>query len=373
MKTGLFEKHSLLDHFYREAKTICINIDDNIAYNRQVVKNQIQRWKNKDVHNQLLDSLEKLDTAKQEFETAKKNLVNTIHYELHTREVQILQHDYTTYESKLELNESWTDEEAVNLNKFISKEFDDKINSFVQYHSTWKCPSLDANPVDGRYTRAMVGGDPLYVYCEKEAVANLVRDKFNEFYAKRRLRIYNHLDKFPQNQIGLAVCINLFEYLPLDPIKDITKKIFNILRPGGIFLLSYNNCEERRSLELLSNSFRCYGTRSLIANMLYSQGYDVTDSGSTDDGAWNWMIVQKPGILETQKLSSTSVKIIPKKPKPEDVPMDIMDWVLSHRNNIAPRLWVRNLQQDWANCPGKIDAWEKHSGTITWLINANKI
>ena len=155
----------------------------------------------------------------------------------------------------------------------------------------------------------MVGCDPLYVYCKKKVVANLVRDKFNEFYAKRRLRIYDHLDKFPQNQIGLAVCINLFEYLPLDPVKDITKKIFNILRPGGMFLLSYNNCEERRSLELLSNNFRCYGTKNLMTNMLYSQGYDITDSGTTDDGAWNWMIVQKPGVLKTQRLNGPGVAI----------------------------------------------------------------
>ena len=307
MKKGLFEKHSVLDHFLREAKTICVNIDDNIAHNRQVVKNQIQRWKNKEVYNQLLNSLEKLDTAKQEFEAAKENLVNTIDQELRTREVQILQHDYITYESNPD--RAWTNEEAVDLNNFISKEFDDKINSFVQYHNTWKYPSLDANPVDGRYTRTMVGGDPLYVYCEKEAVANLVRDKFNEFYAKRRLRIYNHLDKFPQNQIGLAVCINLFEYMPLDPIKDIAKKIFNILRPGGVFLLSYNNCEERRSLELLSNNFRCYSTKNLMTNMLYGQGYDITDNGTTDDGVWSWMIVQKPGVLKTQRLNGPGVAI----------------------------------------------------------------
>ena len=111
MKKGLFEKHSVLDYFYREAKTICINIDDNITHNRQVVKNQIQRWKNKEVYNQLLNSFEKLDTAKQEFETAKKNLVNTISHELRTREVQILQHDYITYESKPD--RAWTNEEAV--------------------------------------------------------------------------------------------------------------------------------------------------------------------------------------------------------------------------------------------------------------------
>jgi hypothetical protein len=309
MKKGLFEKHSLLDHFYREAKTISINIDDNITHNRQVVKNQIDRWKNKEAYNQLLNSLKKLDIAKQEFETTKENLVNAIQHELHIREVQILQNDYITYESKLELGEAWTDEEAVNLNNFISKEFNNKINSFIQYYTTWKYPSLDANPIDGRYTRIMVGGDPLYVYCERKAVANIVRDKFNEFYAKRRLRIYNNLDKFPQNQIGLAVCINCFEYMPLDPIKDIAKKIFNILRPGGVFLISYNNCEERRSLELLSNNFRCYGTKNLMTNMLYGQGYDITDNGTTDDGTWSWMIVQKPGVLKTQRLSGPGVAI----------------------------------------------------------------
>ena len=308
MEDSLFEKHSFLDHFHREAETICINIDDNIAHNKQVIENQIQRWKNKTAHNQLLDSLKNLNIAKQEFETAKKNLINTIHQELRKREIQILQHNYETFESKSGL--LWTVEEAINLNNFISKIFNEKVKSFIQYYNTWEYPSLDINPSDGRYTHAMVASDPLYVYCEKESIVNLVRNKFNKFYAKRRLRIYNHLDKFPQNQIGLTVCINLFEYLPLDPIKDITKKIFNILRPGGRFLLSYNNCEERRSLELLSNNFRCYGTKELMSNMLYSQGYNITDNGSTDDGAWSWIIVQKPGNLKTQKLSSPDVNII---------------------------------------------------------------
>jgi hypothetical protein len=107
--------------------------------------------------------------------------------------------------------------------------------------------------------------------------------------------------------------------------------------------------------------------------MLYSQGYNITDNGSTDDGVWSWIIVQKPGNLKTQKLSYPDVKIILKKPKLEDVPADIMAWVNSHRVKVSSEEWIRNLQQDWNNCPGKIDAWEKYSGTIIWLIQAKGI
>ena len=140
----------------------------------------------------------------------------------------------------------------------------------------------------------------------------LIKSKFNNFFADKRLMFYDRLEDMPQNQIGLATSINYYEFLPIDPIKDDMKKIYNILRPGGYFIFTYSDCELETQMDFLAGpGYICYNTKTLMTSMVEMLGFDLVKEESWRDSQ-SWMVVKKPGELISSKLSAPLVKITDK-------------------------------------------------------------
>ena len=166
--------------------------------------------------------------------------------------------------------------------------------------------------------------------------------------------MYNNVSDIPDNCVGFASCINLFEYLPLDPIKELAKEVFKKLKSGGKFLITYNDCEERYSLELLDNDFRCLCTKSLISSLMYGLGFNILETGNTDDGVWSYMLLTKPGELTSQKLASPEIEFIPKIIPFVKWPTELQDYVMENRsrNNVQWQVSVKQAikaNTEWHN------------------------
>jgi len=308
MLARLYKSYSILDYHRREMNNL--SIDDFLSgiCTEEIVEAQLPRYRDKEFHHTVKNNFKKLQNALSEYNQSIVALDNNMKNNMLKQEIKIMQDDYQRYdkEEHLELFE--------NRQSYITQELEDLCRTTIKNNSSLQFPSLDMNPADGRFVREGLGADPQYIFTKDAEIKDRVKDKFNEYYANRRLRIYNNLENIPKNQIGFATCINMFEYMPLDPIKEITSKILKLLRPGGKFFFTYNNCEDRVSLELLENGLRSLSTKTITINMLSGlQGYDVVDSGNTDSGAWNWMIVQKPGILTSNKINASSLSIVQKK------------------------------------------------------------
>jgi len=300
----LYHSHSLLDAFKRRIAEINIDLSSTVLTNKTVLNDQLQRFKYNNLHQSCLENLASIEHAVNLYNENLKELSNKINTDLRKVEQQIIQRDYDRTENSNE------DIEYVHRNSYLSTDIIEKCQAVIRYYTTWQHASLEVNPGDGVFSIEMNAAEPQYCIVQNKDVEAAVKSKFNDFYARRRLRIYSSITDVPESCAGIATCINLFEYLPLDPIKDIAKQVITCLKPGGVFLSTYNNCEQRRSLEMLDNEFRCLNTKEIMSNLLYGVGFDIVDTGSVNDGAWSYIIVKKPGDLFSEKLSSPQVGFI---------------------------------------------------------------
>lgn len=297
------DKFSKLDQFHRELAKIQIDVATDLDQGERIIQDQIQMFRDSDHHNRVLHLIQQLRTTSEELESAVEDLDQYIYGHLRKREVYFIRKDYERYERG---DCEFTDQQLLEYDQHVPEEFRQIIYTKINSYSDWRFPSVDLNPLTGRYTRLMVAGDPLYAITHRTALVEQIKKRFNQFYSTRRLRVYPDVGDLPNDQIGFALCVNKFEFWPLDPIKDFCASVYEKLRPGGRFILTYNDCEQRSSLEMLFKDYRCYNTRELMSSVLYGLGYNIVDWGNIY-GVWNWMEVHKPGSLASHKQSSAEI------------------------------------------------------------------
>jgi hypothetical protein len=380
----LLDSYSLLHSHNQFAKTLPLDISSDIENQRNIVTHQISRWKNKQAHQEVLDKLTQLQLAHDEYNLAVSKLQDNIKSVISNKERRIIQRDYARYYNPSIKHDDV--DQIISRQEYISNDFEDQVIGVMQQYVAWQYPNLEVNPADGRYSSIMSAATPQYAICPTKELGEILKSKFNKFYATRRLRIYDSISDIPINQIGFATCINMFEYMPLDPIKDITKQVFDCLRPGGMFLLSYNNCNHARSLDLLNNDFRCLNTKELMESLVFGQGFDVIKTGSSKvpgsrpdtyniDGTWTWLLVSKPGARSTQRLSAGDATIIEKIYPWEGMPIEIQKWVMSHKATTSEE-WMETLARDFENQWERTSVDWSHLGTSganVWKKYSNSI
>lgn len=199
--------------------------------------------------------------------------------------------------------------ERVDYNSQITQNFINTISSLISSVVDWRFAAADINPMDGKFTKMMVAADPLYIVSENATAISRTKELFNPIYSDRRLFDYDRILELPSNQLGLVVNINRFEYMPINAVNTIIEQVFQVLRPGGKFIFSYNDCNTRGSLKLIEHGFRCYNTFELMNTNLITTGFSDIKHGCEND-AWSWIITTKPGLLTSNKASSIDIKLL---------------------------------------------------------------
>ena len=183
--------------------------------------------------------------------------------------------------------------------------FTDRISLYIN----WKYPSLQISSSDVRITNGMMAADPLYLIDWHEKNLNNILSNYTEMY-QRRLRPYLVQDKdYSQLPIGQYSCIvsfNFFDYLSLPTIKEHLDQILLLLRPGGIFVFTYSNCEMANSAKLANDRARSWNTYTALSQLAHDMGYKITGnfdvaSGDSWCGYISWIEIKRPGALSTIK------------------------------------------------------------------------
>ena len=298
----LLDTMILLNDFLKALERVELDTSANID-SKKILIDQRKYFSDQSEYDNLYNTIQNIDQQKLVFDQQLKTLQDKLYSQIRKKEIEFLQRDYSKQEQEVV-----TYELIVERFNSISPVFTQSFQTQIQSVVDWRFPALDLNPGDGRYLRGLVAMDPLYTYITDIDVAKSSRERFNTFFAQRRLRVYDDLDKLPQGQMGVIQATHLFEFLPLDPIKDYFKKVVNLLRPGGKFVFTYNNCEHTNSLDFCANGYRTYCTKELMSNAVTSFGLDIIDE-QTWQGSHSFMIVQKPGELQTIKESNGLVKV----------------------------------------------------------------
>lgn len=299
---NLLDKLVVLNKMLEAHASVDLDFSRDVQLNREVFTDSKKFFRNTEKFDNVLAELDQLETQKSKFDIAAKNAVSEINSMLRKLEVNMMQRDYEKH------NTIPVSVEDTARRMEVNEDFFEHINTQIGKYSDWRWAGIDMNPGHGKFTHQMLACDPFYVYDNDNTDIEKVKNKFNDFFSERRLMAYSDVETLPINSIGLAINICEFEFLPMDPIKDKLRTVFNILMPGGHFIFTYNDCEKRQSLEQCAYDYRSYNTKTLMESLAYSIGFDIEQSNCIND-IDSYMVVKKPGNINSIKLSAPLVSI----------------------------------------------------------------
>ena len=303
----LVDKMILFSRFLRENTKHKINLDQTLQENKNYFKDQSKYWRDRSTYEYLESTIENLQSLLDIYNNTITSLDSKTNELLRKEEIDLLRRDYDNY---YQIPRTY---ELMKERFNTSKDWIDLIKTQIGAYSEWRFACLELNPTDGILTHSMLACDPLYISSSSIMDKESIKNKFNKFFAEKRLLFYQDLDRLPSNQIGTAVSINAYEFMPIDPIKDEMKKVYNLLRPGGYFIFTYSDCELEVQLDLLHGpgAYISYNTKALMTSMVEGLGFDLVKEECWRDSQ-SYMVVKKPGELTSQKLSGALVKITDK-------------------------------------------------------------
>ena len=191
------------------------------------------------------------------------------------------------------------------------------ISNRIKSYTDWKYPGLIIRPGVETFISDLVALDPLYIVDYSEELLQPALSTFPEEY-QRRLRIYKQdpcstdvLTTMPDNQFGMCLAFNFFEFTPLEVLEQYLKSIFNKLRPGGVLAMTFNDCDRAHCVALVEKNFCFYTPGNRVKTIAKSIGYRQLFSW-TDTNNLTWLELRKPGELSSNRGGQTLAKIIDK-------------------------------------------------------------
>jgi SAM-dependent methyltransferase len=265
-------------------------------------------------HDSLQKTFLQLEQNLDEFKSAVKN-------EIRKEGNTWLQRSYTRYEQQLEtgLGKGPSAPELhrnkpIYTDADILKMFNDRVGSY----SNWHYPAAIIHPMMEPFIHNMVGSDPLYVLDESHYLLDPVLAQFNSVY-QRRVRPYIIEESFerpilsalPDDQFGFCFVYNYLNYRPFELIKKYISESYKKLKPGGVLVFTFNDCDRWQSIQLVEQEISCYTPGSLITGWSEYVGFKEIYRYQ-DQTASVWLELQKPGTLLSLRGGQNLAKILPK-------------------------------------------------------------
>ena len=211
-------------------------------------------------------------------------------------------------------------DKACQYQQQFGQEVCDLIASRIKLYSSWKTPGLHLRPAAGTWVKHMIDLDPLYLADHSEFLLSKTMCQFNPSYQKRlRQVVFDPFNspKFstvPRNQIGLIVAIGYFNQMSLDAIQHYLEEFWQLLRPGGVVIFTYNNCDFPECVLKFENKYDCYTPGRLVKQCCEAIGFDVVGEFNTA-GVAHWLEVAKPGQISSIRGGQSLAKIMNKPEK----------------------------------------------------------
>jgi hypothetical protein len=200
-----------------------------------------------------------------------------------------------------------------------NQEFFEKMRPRLQSYVNSKYPGLIIRPGRETFIDDFVGFDPLYIADISYGFLETAVSRYAEAY-QRRIRQYviDETDedelifrKFPDNQFGCVFAYNFYNFRPLEVIKRHLEEIYQKLKPGGVLVMTFNDCDRAAAVLLVEKFYACYTPGTYLRYMADTIGYEIIFSDN-DSNATTWIELKKPGELDSIRGGIALAKIIPK-------------------------------------------------------------
>jgi SAM-dependent methyltransferase len=262
------------------------------------------------------DLEQNFDAVKQglnDFEYTLTQIKQRLTQMLHEQEPAYLAESYRLFDQEMR-----HDSPQYILTRRIGIDNDSRIA--LQYRlknlTDWRLPGLIIGPRTENFIEDMVPMDPLYVVDTHQDLLDPAVRNFTPDY-QRRLRQYvvndyiprAILNEIPSNQFGVIFAYNYFNYRPMEVIRRYIREISSKLRPGGTFIMTYNNCDQAHGVGLSERAWMCYTPQRLIIETAVESGLELVSSTDAP-GDLSWIEFVRPGEIETLRGGQSLAKII---------------------------------------------------------------
>ena len=182
-------------------------------------------------------------------------------------------------------------------------------------YQNWKFPGLEIRPAYGEITDYIKGCDPLYLMDTDDNLFLEVKKNWNNIY-QCRLRYYTFqesrnqpLHQLPDNQFGFICSVDYFNFKPMSIIKNMLKQFYLKLRPGGVAVFTYNNCDLPYAIRNVENKFNCYTPGTAVIAYASEIGFEILKNVDRLENI-SWLEIKKPGEITSIKGGQTLGEIL---------------------------------------------------------------
>lgn len=236
-----------------------------------------------------------------------KDIFNTIENDIALKVKELFSGNY-----ELELLRDMNDHDIrLNRNFEINEECKEVLIKRLRGYTDFHFPSLELGCRTGLWTNHLVASDPLYLVDLDQKFISATCKQFNEVY-KARLRPYivdlfvperKNLNILPQEQFGFIFSWEFFNYLPLSVLEYYLNQFYNLLRPGGVALIRFNNGDTSIGASLAETRWQSYISGGDLEKVCSSIGFEIISIENINFGETSWIEIKRPGTLKTVKAS----------------------------------------------------------------------
>jgi hypothetical protein len=262
---------------------------------------------------QLHDQYNKIHCSFDQFEVSVNALKKEIDTQIEIAEKPWFQESYRLYDQEMRNDSA---DHILNRRPILSEDTENFLRVRIQNYVDWQHPAMVIRPGVEKFVEDMVGYDPLYLVDQQHELLTPAVKKFSEEY-QARLRLYTVkeniddeiLDKIPNNQFGFCLAYNFFEFKPFEIVKKYMTEIYQKLKPGGTFIMTFNDCSRDKAVMLAEQRYACYTPGTLVRQLADTIGYTQTFSWD-NDGPTTWLELRKPGTLSSLRGGQSLAKIM---------------------------------------------------------------
>lgn len=176
----------------------------------------------------------------------------------------------------------------------------------ISLYGSWQHAGMIIRPLKGTIIDCLLPCDPLYIVDEAPGLFTPIRGMFNKQY-QRRLRYKQVkekqgppylINKIPNNQLSFILVNEFFNDRPIEIIKTYLEEFLLLLKPGGVVLLTYNDCDYAGSVKNFEANLYTYVPGRLLKHIIEGLGYEVLQEYHSEYNV-HWLEIKKPGELTT--------------------------------------------------------------------------
>lgn len=216
--------------------------------------------------------------------------------------------------------------DSVNFGQCVSPDQIDtdileRISTRIKGYCDWHYPALQINCKFKHWTDLMVTADPLYIANNYKPYIDAIVDAYPQEY-QNRLRSYICSSKeittvLPNQQFSFILSWDTLNYTKQPDVEKLLSQVKLLLRPGGVFMFSYNNCDTSAGAHLAEINNMSYLNKTKLVHYCHLLGFELIadESHKNLDSLYqniSWLEIKLPGTLTTSKAHQVLGKIMEK-------------------------------------------------------------